>query len=156
VTVAADAAQQSERLREMVERVVSALDLEAQVDVRDDGETLTATVSGDDLGLFIGRHGETIDAIQHLALRVAGGQGDDRRRVVVDASGYRERRARALCQEADRAADQALRFGRPIALDAMSSIERRVVHEHLRDYPGVDTYSEGDEPARHLVVAPAT
>lgn len=149
-------ASQSERLRAMVERVVEGLGLDGTVDVNDDGETLTATVSGEDLGLLIGRHGETIDALQHLAVRIAGGHGEDRRRVVIDAAGYRERRARVLRGEADRAADQAVRFGRPIALDAMSPIERRVVHEHLRDRGGVETYSEGDEPERHLVVAPVT
>jgi spoIIIJ-associated protein len=144
-----------ERLRELVETVVSAIDVEGTVDVRDDGETITATVSGDELGLFIGRHGQTIDAVQHIATRVAGGSGEERRRVAVDASGYRERRARAICEEADRAADDALQFGRPVSLDAMSAIERRVAHEHLRDRGGVETYSEGDEPDRHLVVAPA-
>lgn len=147
---------QPERLRELVERVVETLGLEGTVDVSDDGETLTATVSGEDLGLLIGRHGETIDALQHLAVRIAGGRDEDRRRVIVDAAGYRARRAGVLCEEADRAADQAVRFDRPIALDAMSPFERRVVHEHLRDRGGVETYSEGDEPERHLVVAPVT
>jgi spoIIIJ-associated protein len=79
---------------------------------------------------------------------------EERRRVIVDAAGYRERRAVLLQGEADRAADDAVRNGRPVALDTMSALERRVVHEHLRDRDDVETYSEGQEPDRYLVVAP--
>ncbi len=75
-------------------------------------------------------------------------------RVVVDAAGYRERREHALQRQADEAADEAVRSGRPVALDAMSATERKVVHEYLKDRDEVETYSEGTEPDRHLVVAP--
>jgi spoIIIJ-associated protein len=114
-------------------------------------------VEGEDLGLFIGRHGQTIDAVQHLIFRIAlargaGDEGD--LRVVIDAEGYRARRAEALQRVADQAAEDARRYGRPIALDAMTASERKLVHEYLRDRGGVETYSEGEEPARHLVVAP--
>jgi spoIIIJ-associated protein len=74
--------------------------------------------------------------------------------VVIDAAGYRDRRATALKRQADEAADEALRYARPVALDAMVASERKLVHEHLRDRGDVETYSEGDEPERHLVVAP--
>lgn len=141
-------------LRELLELVVDSLDLDAEVVVRDDGETLTGALEGDDLGLFIGRHGQTIEAVQHLAQRIAGGDAAGRRRVVVDAAGYRARRAEVLHRQADDAADDAVRNGRPVALDAMTSSERRVVHEYLRERGDVETYSEGDEPDRHLVVAP--
>ena len=141
-------------LRELLDRVADALDLDADVVVEDDGETLTGRLDGDDLGLFIGRHGSTIEAVQHLAQRIAGGEGAERRRIVVDAAGYRERRAQVLERQADEAADRAVRSGRPVALDAMTSSERRVVHEYLRDRGDVETHSEGDEPDRHLVVTP--
>jgi spoIIIJ-associated protein len=75
--------------------------------------------------------------------------------VVIDAAGYRERRAGALRRRADEAADEALRYGRAVALDAMVASERKLVHEHLRDRGDVTTHSEGDEPDRHLVVTPA-
>jgi spoIIIJ-associated protein len=142
-------------LRALLERVADALDLDADVEVTDDGETLTGRLDGEDLGLFIGRHGSTIEAVQHLAQRVAGGDGPARRRIVVDAAGYRERRAQVLERQADEAADRAVSSGRPVALDEMTSSERRVVHEYLRDRGDVDTHSEGDEPHRHLVVSPA-
>jgi len=149
----------AERVRELVESVVDALGLDADVVVTEDEDSLTATVEGDDLGLFIGRHGQTIEAVQHLAQRIAlrdGPPAEDapRRRIVIDAAGYRARRREALERQADDAADEALRYGRPVALDAMTATERRIVHEYLRDRDDVDTNSEGEEPDRHLVVSP--
>jgi spoIIIJ-associated protein len=147
---------EADRLRELLDLVADALDLDAEVVVEDDGETLTGRLEGDDLGLFIGRHGSTIEAVQHLAQRIAGGDGPERRRVIVDAAGYRKRRAEVLERQADEAADRAISSGRPVALDEMTSSERRVVHEYLRDRGDVETHSEGDEPHRHLVVSPAS
>lgn len=145
-----------EAVQELLEQVVRALELEATIDVEDDGEVVTGTVHGDDLGLFIGRHGQTIDAVQHLAQRVAGARAGEGRRIVIDAEGYRERREGMLQRQADHATDDALRYGRPVAMDAMTASERRLVHEYLRDRSDVQTYSEGDEPDRHLVVAPTS
>lgn len=143
-----------EAVLELLERVVSALGLDASVEIADDGETCTGTVHGEDLGLFIGRHGQTIDAVQHLAQRVTGARSQHGRRIVVDAEGYRERREAILYRQADRAADDAAQSGRPVAMDAMTASERRLVHEYLRDRGDIETYSEGDEPDRHLVVSP--
>jgi len=144
-------------VREILEQIVAALALEGSVEVSRDDEVVTGTVHGRDLGLFIGRHGQTIDAVQHVAFRIAlargaGDEGD--LRVVVDAEGYRARRAEILQRQADQAASDALRFGRAVGLDAMTASERKLVHEYLRDRGDVETYSEGEEPDRHLVVAP--
>jgi len=144
----------ADRLRELLEEVVGACDLDADVEVEEDDETLRGVVEGGDLGLLIGRHGQTIDALQHLAARVAYRGAGDRKRVVVDAAGYRARRAETLERQADRAVGDAVEYGRPVAMDAMAASERRLVHEYLRDRTDVETYSEGDEPDRHLVVAP--
>jgi spoIIIJ-associated protein len=143
-------------VRDVIEEVVAGLGLRGDVEVVRDGEVVTGTVHGMDLGLFIGRHGQTIDAVQHLAFRaaLATGSTPGELRVVVDAEGYRGRRAEALRRQADEAADEATQYSRPVALDAMTASERRLVHEHLRDRGGVDTHSEGDEPDRHLVVSP--
>jgi spoIIIJ-associated protein len=144
-------------VREVLEEVVEALGLRGSVEIERDHDTVTGTVHGEDLGLFIGRHGATIDAVQHLIFRIAlargaGDEGD--LRVVIDAEGYRGRRAEALQRVADQAAEDARRYGRPVALDAMTASERKLVHEYLRDRGDVETYSEGEEPDRHLVVAP--
>jgi spoIIIJ-associated protein len=144
-----------ELVEDLLERVVAALGLAASVEVITDGETVTGTLHGTDLGLFIGRHGQTIEAVQHLAYRIAIHRGEgDRKRIVIDAEGYRARREEALHRQADQAADDALSGKRPVALDAMTASERKLVHEYLRDRGDVETYSEGEEPDRHLVVAP--
>jgi len=142
------------RVRRMLEEIVDAVGVDADVEVTEDASGIQANLDGEDLGLLIGRHGQTIDAIQHLAYRIAYRGEEDRKRVTVDAAGYRERRAALLQQDADEAVEEALRTGEPVALDAMNAVERRVVHEYLRDRDGIETYSEGTEPDRHLVVAP--
>lgn len=143
-----------DRVRELLERVLAATGVEADIEVSESDDEVSANIAGEDLGLLIGRHGQTIDAIQHLAYRIAYRDAEQRKRVTVDAAGYRERRAALLQQDADDAADEALETGEPVALDAMNAVERRVVHEYLRDREGIETYSEGNEPDRHLVVAP--
>jgi spoIIIJ-associated protein len=143
-----------ERVRELLERVNDALELEADVEVVEDTGQIRGVLHGDDMGLFIGRHGQTIDAVQHLAFKVAAQGQSPAPRVEVDAAGYRERRRLALERQADQAAADAIRSSRPVALDAMSATERKVVHEYLKDRADVETYSEGTEPDRHLVVAP--
>jgi spoIIIJ-associated protein len=145
------------RVREMLERIASAAGVEATVEVREQEDGLHAEYIGDDLGLLIGHHGQTIDAIQHLAYRIASHNTDashSRVSVLVDAAGYRERRAQTLRATADQAAQTAISESRAVPLEAMSALERKVIHEHLKDRHDVETYSEGQEPSRYLVVAP--
>jgi spoIIIJ-associated protein len=145
----------AERVRVVLERVLDELELEGEVEIDEGEEEITAVVAGnDDYGLLIGRHGQTIDALQLLCYQAAFRGMPERKRVVVDASGYRERRRDALQRRADRAAEEALNLSGPVELDAMSAPERRVVHEHLKERPEVETYSEGTEPNRFVVVAP--
>jgi spoIIIJ-associated protein len=144
----------TERVRALVARVTQALGLRASVDVVETDEEIAATVNGEDLGLLIGKHGATIDAVQHLAARIAFRGMPDRKTVSIDAAGYRERREAALQRAADQAVDDAISFGRPVELEPMSSAERRIVHTYLRDRTEVQTHSEGDEPDRRLVISP--
>jgi spoIIIJ-associated protein len=143
-----------ELLGELLEEIVDALGLDVEVEVEEADGVLTGCVAGDDVGLFIGRRGQTIDAVQHLAQRIVFRGGPVKARVIVDADGYRERRATQLREEADDAAEEALRLGSAVELDPMPASERRVVHEHLRDRGDVETHSEGEEPERYLVVSP--
>jgi spoIIIJ-associated protein len=142
------------QVKEILERIAVAVGVQASVEVHGDSEGLTGEYVGDDLGLLIGHHGETIDAIQHLAYRIAARGGGERTPITVDAAGYRERRATALRASADQAAHDALTQRRPVPLEAMSPLERKVIHEHLKARHDVETYSEGQEPSRRLVVAP--
>lgn len=141
-------------VRELLEEIARGVGVDASVRVTEDADGIAAEFVGDDLGLLIGHHGQTIDAIQHLAYRVAFRRCQAPARVVVDAAGYRERRAVALRAAADQAAETAIHDGRPVSLEAMSALERKVVHEHLKSRHDVETYSEGQEPDRRLVVAP--
>ena len=147
--------EKAERVRDILEAVATGLDLDARVEIAEDDDAITGTLHGEDLGLLIGRRGQTIDAVQHLAYKAAARLGGESRRVVVDAAGYQERRRKVLEREADAAADVAVRDGEPVALDAMSAHERKVVHEYLKHRADVETHSEGTEPDRHLVVSPA-
>ena len=145
----------AERARELVEGVLDELDLDGEVTVEEDDETIALTVEGeDDYGLLIGKRGQTIDALQLLCYQAAFRGLRERKRVTVDAAGYRERRRETLEGRADRAAEQALSANRLVEMDPMSAQERRVVHERLKDRAGIETYSEGDEPHRCVIVAP--
>jgi spoIIIJ-associated protein len=147
-------AEPAERVRAILERVVDALDVEADVEVDEDPEQIVGRVDGEDVGLLIGRRGQTIDAVQLLCYRAAFRGVQERKRVVVDAAGYRGRRQEAIERQADRAADRALTAGKEIELEAMTPSERRVVHQYLKDRAGVETFSEGEEPERCVIVAP--
>lgn len=146
--------QPAEVLRELLEEVLDAFALDADVRVDEGVGVLIGTVDGGDVGLFIGRRGQTIDAVQHLAQRIVFHGGQAESRVVIDADGYRERRAKALREVALDAAEESLRAGEAVELDPMPSSERRIIHEYLRERGDVQTHSEGEEPERYLVVEP--
>jgi len=150
-----DELEPPEALEELLEEIVDRLGLDVEVEIEQREGVLLGRVVGEDVGLFIGRRGQTIDAVQHLAQRIVFPDGPSPVRVVIDADGYRERRAEALRADAEDAAEEALRSGRPVELDPMPASERRVVHEHLRDRDDVSTHSEGEEPDRYLIVSPA-
>lgn len=145
----------AEALEDLLEEVADGLGLEVDIEIEEGDDFLAGRLTGEDIGLFIGRHGQTIDAVQHLAQRIVFPDGPTSVRVVIDANGYRERRAEALRAEADDAAEEALRVGHPIELDPLPPFERRIVHEYLRDRGDVETHSEGDEPERYLIVSPS-
>jgi spoIIIJ-associated protein len=143
-----------EALEELLEEVVDGLGLDAEIHIEERDGVLSGRLEGEDVGLFIGRHGQTIDAVQHLAQRIVFPDGPSSVRVVVDANGYRERRAEALRGEAGDAADRAVATGTSVQLDPLPPFERRIVHEYLRERGGVETHSEGNEPERYLVISP--
>lgn len=157
VTAAGAAGAGQEALALALAAVAEGLELHATVSVADGPEgSLVATFEGEDLQLLIGRDGQTIDAVQYLAAQVVSrAEGGSRRRVVVDADGYRVRRAAKLEALAKRAADEAVTHGDEIELDAMSPQDRRIIHLTLQDHPGVVTRSEGQEPNRRVIVEPS-
>jgi spoIIIJ-associated protein len=142
--------------RELVQRIVEGIGVNALVDVAEGAETITVSCTGPDLGMLIGRHGQTIDAIQYLAnAAMYRGHDDERKEVVVDAAGYRARRRASLEALAVRSAERALADGESVELDPMTAVERKVVHIRLKEFDGVETTSEGTEPNRFVVIRPA-
>lgn len=145
------------RLKELLERVRDALGLDASVSVSERASELVGTFHGRDLGLVIGKRGQTIDALQVLAGMAVGrlDREGDRIDVVVDAAGYRDRRRASLELLAERAAAKVEATGRVVELEPMAAAERKLVHLSLRDNTAVTTSSEGAEPNRYVVVRPA-
>jgi spoIIIJ-associated protein len=167
-TVSADAVPVAERApapddeselaaeaRDLVERIVDGIGVDAQLELEEDDETITVSANGPDLGMLIGRHGQTIDAIQYLAnAAMYRGHAEDRKAVVVDAAGYRARRRVSLEALAVRSAERAVAQGEPVELEPMTAVERKVVHLRLKEFDGVETTSEGTEPNRFVVIRP--
>jgi spoIIIJ-associated protein len=143
-------------VRSLLAGIAGALGVETRIDVREDDEAVTATFFAPDAGLLIGRHGQTIDAIQYLMNAIAHRRGDEpRKEVVIDAAGYRDRRRATLEALAFRTAEQVRASGEPVGLEPMTAVERKVVHLALKEIEGVETRSDGTEPNRYVVVVPA-
>lgn len=143
-------------VRSIVVLVTQELGIPCRIELEEDEQTVVVTCTGADLGMLIGKHGQTIDALQYLLNAVvAKDRQDARKEVVVDAAGYRARRRATLESLAVRAAERALESGSPVDLDPMTAVERKVVHLRLKELSGVETTSEGTEPNRYVVVHPA-
>jgi spoIIIJ-associated protein len=140
--------------RELVERITTAIGVRCRIEVREDDEQVVVSCAGPELGILIGRHGQTIDAIQYLANAISYRAGEPHKEVVVDAAGYRERRRATLEALAVRSAERVLSFSEPLELEPMTAVERKVVHLRLKDFDGVETASEGTEPNRFVVIKP--
>ena len=149
-----DESEDAALLRELLVRVAAEIGVQCSIEIDESEEELRATCAGRELGLLIGRHGQTIDAIQYLANAALQRGREERKRVVVDAAGYRARRQTALDAIALRAAERAAATGERVELESMTAVERRIVHERLKDDPEVETLSEGTEPNRYVVVIP--
>jgi spoIIIJ-associated protein len=149
-----DADEALEKLDEFITRVTTGMGLEVEVEVSRSGEAVVADIAGDDLGLLIGRHGQTLDALQYLAAIFVNGHSHARRQVIVDAEGYRNRREVSLKAVAERAALKVERTHSELVLKPMTAAERKIVHLHLKDHSQVETRSEGDEPQRSVIVSP--
>jgi spoIIIJ-associated protein len=150
-----DESDDAARLRELVERIAREIGVQCRIEIEETEEELRAVCDGADLGMLIGRHGQTIDAIQYLANAILfRGRYDERKPVIVDAAGYRDRRQATLDALALRMAEQAAATGQRVELEPMTAVERKIVHERLKDDPEVETESEGTEPNRYVVIYP--
>jgi spoIIIJ-associated protein len=142
-------------VRELVQRIIDGIGVNAHLDVEEGEDSVTVSCSGSDLGMLIGRHGQTIDSIQYLAnAAVFRAYQDGRKEVIVDAAGYRARRRTSLEALAVRSAERCVSNAEPVELEPMTAVERKVVHLRLKEFEGVETTSEGTEPNRFVVIKP--
>lgn len=135
--------------------ILVCMSITAHVEVMNRPEQILLNISGDDLGLLIGRHGQTLDALQFLVSIVSNRGVDERRRIVVDVQNYRERHEESLRRLALRVADKVRREQKKAILSPMTPAERRIIHTALQDHKEIMTYSEGQDPFRRVIVSPA-
>jgi len=141
-------------VRSLVTRIVAELDVQCRVVIREDADGVHVECVGGDVGVLIGRYGQTIDAVQYIVNAIVARREGDRVDVTVDAAGYRARRREMLEGIAVRSAERARTTGQPVELEAMTAVERKVVHLRLKELEGVETSSAGTEPNRYVVVSP--
>lgn len=143
----------------IVSKLLFQMGMQAQVsahygEAREDRRPIMVDVRGTDLGVLIGRRGETLDAFQYIAALMAGKETGQFIHLVVDIEGHRDRRERQLRQLARRMAEQVIKSGRKLTLEPMPAAERRIIHMELRDHPAVTTQSAGEEPHRKITILP--
>jgi spoIIIJ-associated protein len=141
--------------KEFLEGLVEAFGLNARVEARAEDGTVVAEIAGDGLGVLIGYHGSTLSAIEEVVRTVVARKMRSKVRVRVDVAGYREKRRTQLEEFARGLAEKAVREKTQITLKPMSAADRKVVHDAVKVVEGVKTYSEGEEPRRSVVIAPA-
>ena len=148
-----------DRTEAVISKLLFMMGLQAQVsahygEARDDRRPIMVDIRGGDLGILIGRRGETLDAFQYVASLMVGKEVGQFIHLVVDVEGHRDRRQRQLQQLARRMADQVTKTGRKLTLEPMTAAERRIIHMELRDHPAVTTQSAGEEPHRKVTILP--
>ncbi len=137
---------------QLIRDVGTSIGLELDVEVKRNRDGYVMSISGNDLGLLIGRRGQTLDALQYLVNIVANRYSDKFIRIVLDAENFRDRRRKTLEELADRLANKVIRSGREVVLEPMSSQERKVIHARLQNHNRVKTTSKGEEPNRRVVI----
>lgn len=153
----ADLEEQADAVADFVEELLVKMDIDAIAEPSTAGDRYYVDIldgSKDDMSLLIGRHGQTLDAIQELARQVVGHRLDQRIRVLVDVEDYRKRRAAELVEKAEEAAERALETGQEQELEPMDALERKIVHDAVAELTGVQSGSRGEEPSRFVVVSP--
>ena len=138
---------------EFLQKICAAMNLSVTISKIQGDDSVTLSLKGNDLGSLIGKHGQTLDALQYLVNLAANRDSGERVRIIVDVEDYRQRRADTLTQLALRLAENVKRSGEKIALEPMNSHERKTIHIALQNDRRVVTYSEGNDPYRKVVIA---
>lgn len=142
------------RLKKLLEEILAAMNLEAEIFIKEENDTLSVSMFGRELGTLIGRRGETMDALQYLLNLAVNKNQEKRYKIFLDIEGYRKKREETLQKLALKLAEKARQRGRNVVLEPMSSLERRIIHTALQGISDIATYSEGEEPYRKIIIAP--
>lgn len=140
--------------KELLGKIMSLMNLDVDIDMIEKDEKILVNINGPDLGILIGRRGETLDALQYLVNLSANKNMEKRKRIFIDIEGYRKRREDTLKKLAYKLADKARQRGRNVILEPMNSMERRIIHTALQGRDDIYTFSEGEEPYRKIIIAP--
>lgn len=144
----------SDRARELLNSILRNMNLDVEMEIIEKNERVSININGPELGILIGRRGETLDALQYLVNLSANKNMEKRKRIWIDIEGYRKRREETLKKLAIKLADKAKQRGRNVVLEPMNSMERRIIHTALQDRSDIYTFSEGEEPYRKIVISP--
>ena len=134
--------------------VLNSMDINADIDIKEENDIIKINLKGPKMGLVIGYRGETLDSLQYLvSLVVNKNHENPYKRVVLDAENYRHKREETLIRVAQKTAYKVKKSGRPYKLEPMNPYERRIIHSALQEYTDINTYSEGEEPFRRIVIS---
>jgi spoIIIJ-associated protein len=150
---------QADAVADFIEELLTRMDIDAIAEPSEAGGRMYVDIldgDDDDMATLIGKHGQTLDAIQELTRQVVGHRLDQRIRVLVDVEDYRKRRAATLVEQAQEAAERALESGREQELSPMDALERKIVHDAVAELEGVESTSRGEDPGRYVVIWPSS
>ena len=142
----------SEKAKEFLVSVLEKMNVDAEIIAEETEDSILLKVKGDDIGIVIGRRGETLDSLQYLTSLVVNKSKEDYKRVVIDIENYRQKREETLVKLANRLADRVVKYKKNITLEPMNPYERRVIHSSLQNHKYVETYSVGEEPNRKVII----
>jgi len=136
-----------------LQEIFKTMHISITIDQQKDKEGALFNMSGSELGILIGKRGQTLDALQYLVNIVANRYSDSHIRILLDAENFRERRKKTLEELALRLAGRVIKTKKEVILEPMNAQERKIIHSELQNHPSVKTYSKGDEPNRRVVIA---
>lgn len=139
--------------RDFLNTVLEGIGLEASIDISTDEERMNIEISGESMGVIIGRRGETLSALQYLTSLVVNRKTEGYTKISIDTENYKKKREESLIKLANKTAEKVIKYRRNITLDPMNPYERRIVHSSLQGNDKISTFSTGDEPMRRVVVA---
>jgi len=138
----------------LLKEIFRTMDLDVKINAEENEKTIMIDLEGPDLGLLIGRRGETLDALQYLVNLSVNKNQEIRKKIIIDIEGYRDRREKTLQKLAEKLAEKARERGRNVVLEPMSAQERRIIHTALQGRDDIYTFSEGEDPYRKIIISP--